>query len=127
MRLFRAIMMFFLVATLSLGGVLSHASTSQADHGAAPAEHQDAVHLANAASTHASGHQAAKLGHGDQSSHSEHDDTDCCTVGACSLLLMEAPSSTSSRIVLQIDVATTNDTYILRLSELDSPPPRSIV
>jgi len=122
--MFRAIMMFFLVATLSLGGVLSHASTSQSDHVAALVEHQDAVHLANAASTHASDQQAANLSHGDLSSHSEHDDTDCCTVGACSLLLMEAPSSTSSRMVLQIDAVAISDSYVSRLHELDSPPPR---
>lgn len=127
MRLFRAIMMVCLVATLSLGGALSHASTSQADHGAAPVAHQDAMHLDHDNSTHTGDHETAMLGNGAPVSHSEHGDTDCCTVGACSVLLMDAPSSTSSGLILQIDVVAICDSYFSRLPELDSPPPRSIV
>ena len=125
MRLFRAIMMLCLVATLSLGGALSHASTSQSDHGSASVVHQDAMHLDHVVSTPNVDHQTAKLGLGDQSPHSEHGDAHCCTVGACSLLLMEAPF-TSSGLVLQIDVVATSDSFHSRPRELDSPPPRRI-
>ena len=117
-------MMVCLVATLSLGGALSHASTSPADHGAAPAAHQDAMHLDHANSTHTGDHDTAMLGNGAPVSHFEHGDENCCTVGACSVLLMDAPSSTSSGLEVQIDVVAICHSYDSRLPELDSPPPR---
>ena len=126
MILFRAIMMFCLVATLSLGGALSHASTSQTDHDAAPMVTLGAMHHDHAVSTHTDDHQMAKLGHGDPSPHSKHDNAHCCTVGACSFVLMMEALFTSSGLVLQIDVVATSDSFHSRPHELDSPPPRRI-
>jgi len=118
MGLLRTVLAFCLVVTLSLGGALSHAHAAPLSH-----ESESQVVHDHGASSHDHGHDVAASETPDTSPHSEHDDAHCCTVGACSFLVMETPF-VSVRIVLQINPEVTGISYPSRFHELDSPPPR---
>ena len=118
MVLLRMIMTICLIFTLSVGSMASHASASPDDHDIAHSGHHEHVIAA-----HDHEHDAADAGRTDPLSHVEHDNTHCCSVGACSFVFMESPF-VSARIVLLTTPAVTDTSHRSRFHELDSPPPR---
>ena len=120
MVLLRAIMTICLVVTLSVGSMVSHASASPDDHDIAHSGHHEHV---IAVQDHE--HGAAEAGHTDPFSHAEHDNSHCCSVGACSFILMVSPTL-SSGLVVSVDVTATATSLRSQPYDLDSPPPRTL-